>query len=406
MNKTIKLVFVILLFSLTALAHAKNNKPGVVFIHGLGNSTAIKYKSSKLFSKINWSKWKRQAFRSLETEEIIWTTKLRVFDQLDDIINQYKKILRKDHCNNGCIIVTHSTGGLIADILLSRSLESKGSNNDFSEIQESTILSIQIASALGGSSFATHAFSWLKEECKSAQFQLDPNINSYDIFYDPTFIKILTIPLGHTNKMDQELDRKRRLGKLMHSVFPGIDCKDVEKTAGIFYDLQPEIAREINGSDNTGVLTLMVAGDGKGYMGDLFTQFLLKPNDGMIEMHSACGANEIQPYESCVSYINASGETDRQYYAPDPASGFYANHYPFIMTEENHMGQVVSLISTKKEVVINLDELFGLNSFINTQNSKYIIDSQNGFKNTHLSKMFGKYFDFSKISAIKESIQK
>ena len=53
-------------------------------------------------------------------------------------------------------------------------------------------------------------------------------------------------------------------------------------------------------------------------------------------MHSACGGNKTAAFESCVSNIGPDGLV-----ASHDAPDLYKDHYPYLMTEEGHVSQVI-----------------------------------------------------------------
>ena len=378
MKQSISWCLVFLFLFGIPLSFAKAPKLDIVLIHGFGNFFDDGGDFSNGFSEFYWSYWKSKAFKGLNVRELKWDSKKRIEDELGSVVQQFKGFLEEGHCQDGCLIFTHSTGGLIADVLLSRSLESKGTNNDFSIIQEKTIAAIEIASAAGGVSFADHAMEWVEKSCQKYPGKLE-KFDSISSLIQLRFKKFVS---------SQESVSEVDLGTLMRMFFTHIKCENLQATAGAVIDLRPNVARDINGSENTRVMTLMVAGNGD-LFGGILKPFLIGESDGLVAMHSACGGSKVEAVESCVVNVNASGKKG-EFKAP---TSFYANHYPFIMTEESHDTQLVNLIPLRKEVLVGTNEIN--DRFLHRRGIGFLLRKKLKFASTHLASIFGKYFNYA-----------
>ncbi|MBU2511168.1 hypothetical protein KJ966_07510 [bacterium] len=329
----------------------KQVKPNVILIHGFGNIVApgtdlVKWGMTEFY----WGRWVEEAFSDVETKYIYWDSTKRIEQQLGDIVDQFNSHLEAGHCPVGCLVFTHSTGGLVIDVLMSRAYESRGRMNDFSQIWDKTIASVNIASAAGGVGLAT----------------------------------ILTdLVMGSCNVV-------------LESLFSFIECGK-PASMGTGHDLRPDEARFINHSDNVRTPSLMIAGFGL-MMPDFIRLSLFGTNDGLVAMHSACGGNsfpisEEEAPESCSPILAPDGEVK-----PQKAPDLYRNHYPVIMTKEGHVSQLrrgllnIDFISTKTETLVFYENSGAIGRQI-PQKFSGVKTLNVNHNSSHLSDIVGDYFD-------------
>ncbi len=197
---------------------------------------------------------------------------------------------------NGIIVVTHSTGGLLADVMMSQcylaQYNSDPNIKKYYKIWQKTIGMVQVASAAGGVELANIA-------C--------------DIVYGTA-----SWPL---------------IGDILKLVFPYLKAND-PGSLGVGYDLQPSVARSENGSSLIRMPAFMIAGNGTMAL-NIVKPFLKGTSDGLVAMHSACGGNKWEAYESCSKELAPNGEIKSQ-----SAPANYAYHYPYIMTTEGHLSEM------------------------------------------------------------------
>jgi hypothetical protein len=342
-------------FSLIFALNAGNvfAQKDVILIHGYGNFFDNVTWGSDALSTLYWSYWEANAFQNVNVKHVPWDSKKRVSDQLPYIVNKIKSFIQQGHCQDGCVIYTHSTGGLVADVLLSSAIESKGTNNDYSIIQEKTFAVVEIASAGGGVNLAVYAGDLVNGAC---------NVPLVDV--------------------------------ALETIFPFVECGKIE-SLGAGYDLQPNVARSINGSNNTRTATLMIAGNGN-MVGNIVKPFLIGTSDGLVAMHSACGSDRFAAYESCNANLGPEGQVT-SFKAP---TSFYANHYPYIMTKEGHGSELMpglvntDILSTKTETLISNYGYSNIAVEYKTTGwwlwKKYYKNIVNDER--HLSKIIGAYF--------------
>ena len=287
---------------------------GVLTLSGFMNFFENGTDASDVFADFYMSYWEEHAFAGYNVRHIPWDSARQVAPQMEFIKERIVEAINDGVCQYGCILVSHSTGGLIKDILLSESYDSRGTDDDFSAIWDNIILSIDLASATGGTGVGNVGGD-AAQGLNCALGVLDP-------------IKL---------------------------IFRELEC-GVPESLGVGYDLMPQIARSINRADDTRTVALLSAGNGT-FLGNILklpTFGILGTNDGLVGMHTACGSNKRENYESCVPYMNADGLLKEQA-AP---SGHYADHYPIMMTREGHMGHTrpfyfnADLVTPKTESLI------------------------------------------------------
>ncbi|MBF0240726.1 MAG: hypothetical protein HQM12_23760, partial [SAR324 cluster bacterium] len=230
---------------------------------------------------------------------------------------KYLNIINSGHCANGCVTITHSTGGLVLDMLLTRANES-GISGAQAKIINNTILGVEIASAAGGVKATDIAVDVL--ESANCSWGIGE-------FVIETTLKVLGVDY---------------------------DC-DHPESLGATYDLNVAVARANNHSDSVTIPILNVAGYGH-FTNDIMKPFLEGTNDGVVAMHSSCGGNRFGSYESCSRTLGKDGEYNDTFNAPNT----YKNHFPYIMTEEGHGSELYPCLVDFHISVLSDDPLDGL----------------------------------------------
>ncbi len=240
---------------------------------------------------------------------IPWSSKDRLNKGIvRSVAERIKAEMAKGLCANKCVMITHSTGGLVADHLLSSALDSRGSSYDYSEIASKVVVVIDLASAAGGSEVGALA---------------------RDVAYG----------VGCSNIITQ---------KIMGFIFKGVNCGAGEDSIGVTNDLVPTRARQLNGSQSTYTPTLMVAGEGTAAWFGPITHLILPGNDdSVVAMHSTCGSNSPAAVDSCSATMKPNGELAKV----SAPKGLYAAHYPWIMTGEEHNDMVKGKASPRETLV-------------------------------------------------------
>lgn len=206
------------------------------------------------------------------------------------VANKLADISRSGLCANGCVLVTHSTGDMVARYMLENQaywMQSQGLQ------PVNFIASLDFAGAGGGTELADLAISvanndsWLVSAMRDA-------VKSW-LGFDIT-----------------------------------------PSNLGVLNDLQVSAARNIATSPST-VPRIRFAGTGSEYYG-LTSPYINGEDDGVVPLASACGSATSDGIDSCFNNVAADGALVSQ---NGPASLFY-NYYPLVMGSSTGHGQTIS----------------------------------------------------------------
>jgi hypothetical protein len=210
-------------------------------------------------------------------------TEQRIYDKITELS-------RAGFCNDGCVIVTHSTGDLVARYMLENQahwLEAQG-------LQPLNILAaVDFAGAGGGTELADTAIQAANN----------------DAWY--------MWPLKQASE-----------------AFLGFELKP--DNMGVLHNLQPGVARTMATSVSD-VPRLRMVGAGTEY-GGVTKSFIKGSDDSVVPLHSACGAADDGSYDSCLPNLAMNGKHESN---PAPTS-FFPNHYPLVMAEGAGHGATIS----------------------------------------------------------------
>jgi hypothetical protein len=201
------------------------------------------------------------------------------------ITKELKPILESGFCDEQCVVITHSTGDLVARYVLANKLSLFGSSLA-SRFKVAAV--IDMAGAGGGTELANLAVDAIK----------GVNIGA-DI------LKALQAFTGFN---------------LEFGINPGV-----------LIDLQPSVARNTAVNEIPSIPRLRIAGSGTEAYG-FITHFIIKgKDDSVVPLHSACGAANDIAYDSCVKDLRMDGRITHITRAPSQ-SQLYDYHYPIIMS--------------------------------------------------------------------------
>jgi hypothetical protein len=202
------------------------------------------------------------------------------------IISQLKPILSSGFCDDQCIVITHSTGDLVARYVLANKLSLLGSSLA-SRFKVAAV--IDMAGAGGGTELANLAVDAVH----------GINVGAY---VTETLLK-----------------------------FAGFDIK-LGMDPGILTDLQPSVARNTAVTNIPSIPHLRIAGTGdEPFFGFLSHAFIKGADDSVVPLHSACGAAVDGYYDSCVKDLRMDGRISSIRKAPS-SSQLYDYHYPIILS--------------------------------------------------------------------------
>lgn len=253
----------------------------IILIHGLQVSQITNKSGSDVVNdgETYWqSYWNNRA-----DERIDWPSYERVEGKIatDWVWPKLKQISRSNLCNDGCVLVTHSTGDLVARHIIDNQenwLENAG-------LQPLNIVAtFDLAGAGGGSELADIAVSALTGA--SWNFAIDAALKWW---------------LG----------------------------SDVTQAIGVLHDLKVNNARKISPFPDARTPRLRFVADGNAYLG-LTGGFLRGNDDSVVASHSSCGASSVGSFGSCSRSIDTDGQLDSQ---GDAVTSFMPNHYPMMMSD-------------------------------------------------------------------------
>jgi len=253
----------------------------IILIHGLQVSQITNKSGSDVVNdgEIYWqSYWNNRA-----DERIDWPAYERVEGKIstDWVWPKLKQISRSNLCDQGCVLVTHSTGDLIARHIIDNQenwLENAGLE------PLNIVATFDLAGAGGGSELADVAVSALTGAAWN--FAVDAALKWW---------------LG----------------------------SDVTEAVGVLHDLKVNNARKISPLPDARTPRLRFVADGNAYLG-ITGGFLKGNDDSVVASHSSCGASSAKSFGSCSQSIDTDGRLKSQ---GDAVNSFMPNHYPMMMSD-------------------------------------------------------------------------
>jgi hypothetical protein len=240
-------------------------------------------------SLVYWQDFEPTLMDSASSRILYWPSQERISGPEGSaavIASQLKPILESGFCDDQCIMLTHSTGDLVARYVLANKLSLLGSTlaNRFK-----VAAVIDMAGAGGGSELASLAMD---------------AVNGATI--DPLILEPLEEVIGI------ELE-------------PGMYL-------GVVNDLQPSVARNTALDSIPAIPRLRIAGAGDEDLYGAITHLILKGgDDSVVALHSTCGAADSAAYDSCVQDLQMDGRITHVSNAPSQ-SQLYDYHYPIILS--------------------------------------------------------------------------
>lgn len=289
LNKKIKTAVGALCFTAAAFmgsaAQAQIAGKNLILVHGLKPDQLMRETVSAQEISAEGAQGWAEFWGQYADDRLDWSSKSRL--NADTAQRAYNKVMqwsRSGFCNNGCVIVTHSTGDLVTRYML----DQQSVWTAAAGLPPLNILTVfDFAGAGGGSELADLALdvasssSWLTAPIRAA-------VNAW---------------LGFT-------------------VTP--------EKLGVLRDLRPTVARQTAMAPNS-VPRLRFVGGGSEFLGAT-GGFLPGTDDGVVALHSACGGNSIKSVDSCVNYRELDG---KQASVTAPDAQWY-NHYPVLMGNDTH----------------------------------------------------------------------
>lgn len=290
----IRLLSLIWLITCFSIAHADIAGKNVILIHGFNPFQLIdppddngRQDAQDYWSTVN------PAFKRQDggvSNIIHWpsTARLTGSNGIMSVVQpQIKALLEEDYCRQQCVIVTHSTGDLVARFLLKnkRSLFGSALSERFKVAGV-----IDLAGAGGGTELANYG-------------------------------------VGIANGINYASDVVTAL--LNYAGFPVRYGLNV----GVLTDLQPSVARNHATNGFPSIPRLRVAGAGDEFFGFATHPLISGRDDSVVPLHSACGAASARSYDSCSRDIRVDGRLTTVYSAPSQSER-YDFHYPILMSDD------------------------------------------------------------------------
>lgn len=263
----------------------------VILVHGFqpGNLTHAPADDAEIVQNGHdyWSSfWHQRAdarFDWSSTERVEGETAVRLY-------NKAVELSQSGFCQQGCVLVTHSTGDLVTRYFLEHQ-EDWLSGNGYQPLNILTV--IDFAGAGGGTELADAAVS----------------VANSDSWYTYPMRAAVEAWIGG------ELSPER---------------------LGVLNDLQPTVARNLATTPNR-IPRLRFAGAGNEYYG-VTGAFITGTDDGVVPTHSSCGAVQPLAYDSCSANVTFSGKQE----SVSAPNAFYYNHFPVLMGENIHHGGTIN----------------------------------------------------------------
>jgi hypothetical protein len=280
------------MFSVAVSTNAALAGKNVLLIHGfnLDHIFSNPVDQGEADGLAYWDAFEPAITDSATARRLFWPSNLRIAGEggiVDIVVSQLETVLSSGFCDEQCVILTHSTGDIVARFLLANKLSLLGP-----ELAERFKVAavIDMAGAGGGTELADVAVD-LVNGLNTGGDVIEAFLNLFGI----------------------ELELGTDLGVLV--------------------DLQPNVARNTAVNNFPSIPHLRIVGAGDEDFG-LFTHPLIKGgDDSVVPLHSACGGAFTRRYDSCVKDLRMDGRVTRVAKAPS-ASELYDFHFPIILSED------------------------------------------------------------------------
>ncbi len=304
------------LFSLSVQAQMAGKN--VILIHGLKPAQLMRetVTGQEIISEgeAGWSEFWGQ----YGDDRLDWSSRSRL--DADTAQRAYDKVIgwaQSGFCDNGCVLVTHSTGDLVARYVL----DQQDIWTSAAGYEPLNILAVfDFAGAGGGSELASLA--------------LDVAGNS----------NLLTAA-AHA------------------ALNAWLGFEITPQNLGVLTDLRPAVARQTATAPGA-VPRLRFVGGGSEYLG-LTGPFLPGTDDGVVALHSACGASSSDGIDSCVSYRKLNGKQT----STDGPDALWYNYYPVLMGDDTHHSGAIDHQTGVTLSYVNADLDVGVSVSLNTETS-------------------------------------
>jgi len=203
------------------------------------------------------------------------------------VAEQLEPMLSSGTCDDGCIIITHSTGDLVMRYVMAN---------------KNSLLGSTLANRFNVTAFIDMAGAGGGTELASLGMDVINGVNA-----GTDVIETLLEWAGFNISL-------------------GIN-------PGVLNDLQPTVARNTATTGIPSIPKLRISATGSEIYGFLTHLIIKGGDDSVVPLHSACGAANDNAYESCTKDLRMDGRVTSVSNAPS-SSQLYDYHYPLIMSEK------------------------------------------------------------------------
>lgn len=268
-----------------ALPTASNAAIGdykVVLIHGF-QADQLQTKPASSQVETEGADYWKDYWMQYADARIDWPSHERVEGKIasDYVWPKLQELSRNGTCQPGCVLVTHSTGDLVARHLLDNQ-ENWLTNAGLSPLN--IVATFDFAGAGGGSELG------------------DIVIN-------------ITEGGGWTNSA------------MRYAISLWLGDMPSKNNTGVLNDLKVSNARQIAMLPDHRIPRIRFVGNGSDYL-KATASFLPGKDDGVVAAHSSCGASSSGSFDSCSTSLAMDGKVASQ---SKGVASFMPNHYPFIM---------------------------------------------------------------------------
>lgn len=264
-----------------------------VLIHGFQAQHLVnppEEQQLRLDAELYW-----QEFWLSKAEQVLfWSSADRLTSGIADTVKpQIIELAQQGTCANGCLFVTHSTGDLVARLIL-RNLRAWLLDAGLPQESVNVVATLDFAGAGGGTELADLAIS----------------VASGDNFFAGALRRVVGSFLGFDIQSDTDL--------------------------GVLQDLSPSVARNLLRGASS-VPRLRFVGTGSSFLSST-KPFILGEDDSVVPLHSACGAADSASLDSCHPIIRPDGSLGSDHKAPE---FLLFNHFPILASSRSDHNQVI-----------------------------------------------------------------
>ncbi|AUI88593.1 hypothetical protein BS333_20020 [Vibrio azureus] len=291
-NKVHALTTLLLTMFFSSLANAALGDYKVILIHGF-QAGQLQTKPTKTEVEADGDIYWQDYWSQYADARIDWPSHERVEGRIssDYVWPKLQELSQNGTCDTGCILVTHSTGDLVARYLLDNQ-ENWLENAGLPPLN--IVASLDFAGAGGGSELADLAI----------------NFTDGNDWYDSAVSYAISLWLGES---------------------------PTKENTGVLNDLRVANARQISMLPDNRVPRIRFVGNGSDYL-KATSSFLPGNDDGVVAVHSSCGSASSGDFESCFYNLSMNGKVKEQAKA---VTRFLPNHYPLIMGDGYSHGETV-----------------------------------------------------------------